>query len=30
LIFWSANGRVFAMEGSLAPFELLQMAKSIP
>jgi hypothetical protein len=29
LLFWSVNGRVFAMEGSLAPFDLLQMAKSL-
>ena len=29
LLFWSRNGRVFAMEGALQPFELLQMAKSV-
>lgn len=29
LVFWSRNGRVFAMEGALQPFELLQMAKSL-
>jgi hypothetical protein len=29
LLFWSDNGRVFAMEGLIQPFDLLQMAKSL-